>query len=122
MIEANIHPEPIPARVMRQVASGTLDEARLLPAPDKRERDVRKSLARLAEHKSWYQFAAGQAYVMLHGKAAGQRNAGITLVREATRWRAEVKRYAPDGLAGFDALIQHALSNPVPLPQRQDRP
>ena len=60
MIEANIHPEPIPARVMRQVASGTLDEARLLPAPD--------------------------------------------------------------GLAGFDALIQHALSNPVPLPQRQDRP
>ena len=70
--------EPISARVMRQVVSGTLDEARLLPAPDKRERDVRKSLAKLAEHKSWYVFVAGQAYAMVvHSKAPGQRNAEI---------------------------------------------
>ena len=111
--------EPIPARVMRQVVSGTLDEARLLPAPDKRERDVRKSLAKLAEHKSWYVFVAGQAYAMVHSKAPGQRNAEIMLVREVTRWRADVERFVPDGLAGFDALIQHALGNPVALPQQR---
>ena len=110
--------EPIPARVMRQVVSGTLDEARLLPASDKRERDVRKRLVKLAEHKSWYLFVAGQAYAILNSKAPGQRNAEITLVREVTRWRADVERFAPDGLAGFDALIQHALGNPVALPQR----
>ena len=112
--------EPIPARVMRQVVSGTLDEARLLPAPDKRERDVRKSLAKLAEHKSWYVFVAGQAYAMVHSKAPGQRNAEGTLVREVTRWRAEVERFAPGELAGFDALIAYALAHPAALPPRRD--
>ena len=110
--------EPIPARVMRQVVSGTLDEARLLPTADKRERDVRKALAKLADHKSWYVFVAGQAYAMLNGKAPGQRNAEIMLVREITRWRGDVECFAPGELAGFDALIQHALGNPVALPQR----
>ena len=110
--------EPIPERVMRQVVSGTLDEARLLPASDKRERDVRKALRKLAEHKGWYIFAAGQAYAMVHSKALGRRNAEITFVREATRWRGDVERFAPDGLAGFDALIQHALANPTELPHR----
>ena len=112
--------EPIPARVLRQVVSGTLDEARLLPASDKRERDVRKALAKLAEHKSWYVFAAGQAYAMVHSKGPGQRNAEITLVREVTRWRGDVERFAADGLAGFDALIAYALAHPAELPQRGD--
>ena len=112
--------EPIPARVLRQVMSGTLDEARLLPAPDKRERDVRKALAKLADHKSWYVFVAGQAYAMLTGKAPGQRNAETMLVREITRWRGDVERFAPDGLAGFDALIAYALAHPAALPPRGD--
>ena len=111
--------EPIPARVMRQVVSGTLDEARLLPASDKRGRDVLKALRKLAEHKSWYVFVAGQSYAILNSKAPGQRNAEIMLVREVTRWRADVERFVPDGLAGFDALIQHALGNPAALPQQR---
>ena len=110
--------EPIPARVMRQVVSGTLDEARLLPASDKRERDVRKALRKLADHKSWYTFVAGLAYAMVHGKAPGKRNAEITLVREVTRWRADVERFAPDELAGFDALLTYALAHPAALPHR----
>ena len=97
---------------------GTLDEARLLPASDKRERDVQKSLAKLAEHKGWYLFAAGQAYAMVNGKAPGKRNAEVMLVREVTRWRADVQRFVPDGLAGFEALIEDALAHPAPLPQR----
>ena len=110
--------EPIPARVMRQVVSGTLDEARLLPTPDKRERDVLKALRKLADHKSWYVFVAGQSYAMVNGKAPGQRNAEVTLIREVTRWRADVERFAPDGLAGFDALIAYALAHPAALPQQ----
>ena len=60
------------------------------------------------------------AYAMVHSKAPGQRNAEITLVREVTRWRAEVERFAPGELAGFDALIAYAVAHPAELPQRGD--
>ncbi len=111
--------EPVARRVLRQVRSGQLDEDRLLPARDKRERDVRKGLARLAERKSWYVFVAGQAHGIATAKGPGKRNAEITLVREITRWRAEVERFAPGELAGFDALITDALEHPAALPQQQ---
>ena len=105
---------------MPQVLSGELDEARLLPGGEKRERDVRKALSRLAEHKSWYMFVAGQAYAMTHAKAPSRRNAEITLVREVTRWRGDVERFAPDAVDVFDGLIQHALDHPAVLPPRPD--
>ena len=111
--------ESVARRVLRQVRSGQLDEDRLLPDYEKRERDIRKSLAKLAERKSWYVFVAGQASAMVSGKAPSKRNAEVTLVREVTRWRAEVERFAPGELAGFDALITDALEHPAALPQKQ---
>ena len=100
--------------------SGELDEARLFPGDEKRERDVRKALSRLAEHKSWYLFVSGQAYAMTHAKAPSRRNAEITLVREVARWRVDVERFAPDAVDVFDGLIQHALDHPAVLPARPD--
>ena len=40
--------EPIAQRVLRQARTGQLDEDRLLPGKDKRERDLTKKLDKLA--------------------------------------------------------------------------
>lgn len=70
-----ISDEPLAERVLRQVRSGTLDEARLLPSDEKRTRDVGKKLDRLAARQGWYTFLAGQAYAVAAGKAPAKRNA-----------------------------------------------
>ena len=106
--------------VLRQVRSGKLDEARLLPSDEKRARDVGKKLDRLATRLGWYTFMAGQAYAVATGKAPAKRNAEIMAVEQAARWRAEVSRFAPGRLEEFDELIADALNNPVPV-QRSDR-
>ena len=98
---------------MPQVRSGELDEARLLPGAEKRERDVRKALSRLAEHKSWYLFVS-EAHAM-STESARCRN-GNHACGEVTRWRGDVERFAPDAVDVFDGLIQHALDHPAVLP------
>lgn len=115
-----ISDEPLAERVLRQVRSGTLDEARLLPSDEKRTRDVGKKLDRLAARQGWYTFLAGQAYAVAAGKAPAKRNAEIMAVEQVLRWRAEVSRFAPDRLAEFDKLVADALNNPVPV-QHSDR-
>ena len=40
--------EPLSERVMRQVASGKLDEERLLPSREKRTRQITKEIDRMA--------------------------------------------------------------------------
>ena len=67
--ELKISEEPLAERVLRQVRSGKLDEARLLPSAEKRARDVGKKLDRLAAQQGWYIFMAGQAYAVATGKA-----------------------------------------------------
>ena len=113
--ELKISEEPLAERVPRQVRSGKLDEARLLPSAEKRARDVGKKLDRLAAQQGWYIFMAGQAYAVATGKAPAKRNAEIMAVEQVLRWRSEVSRFAPDRLVEFDELISDALNNPAPV-------
>lgn len=120
MTALEIATEPLADRVLRQVRSGALDESRLLPATDKRTRDVAKKLDRLASRQGWYVFLAGQAHAVATGKASAKRNAEIMAIEQVTRWRLEVSRFAPDRLEEFDELIVAALNNPAPV-QQADR-
>ena len=113
--ELKISEEPLAERVLRQVRSGKLDEARLLPSAEKRARDVGKKLDRLAVQQGWYIFMADQAHAVATGKAPAKRNAEIMAVEQVLRWRSEVSRFAPDRLVEFDELISDALNNPAPV-------
>ena len=109
--------EPLAQRVLRQARSGQLDEDRLLPAQDKRERDLTKKLDKLAAQAGWYTFVSAQAHAIATGKAPARRNAEIMVVQEITRWRREVERFATGRLDEFDAGIRHALEHPAALPR-----
>ena len=56
--------EPLAQRVLRQARSGQLDEDRLLPGQDKRERDLTKKLDKLAAQAGWYTFVSAQAHAI----------------------------------------------------------
>ena len=58
-------------RILEQIRNEQPDEARLMPAADKRQRDVAKRLDKLQEGGGWHLFAAGQAHSIETGKAAG---------------------------------------------------
>ena len=107
--------EPLAQRVLRQARTGQLDEDRLLPGQDKRERDLMKKLDKLAAQSGWHTFVSAQAHAIATGKAPARRNAEIMVVQEVTRWRREVERFALERLDEFDAGIQHALEHPAPL-------
>ena len=109
--------EPLTQRVLRQARSGQLDEDRLLPGQDKRERDLTKKLDKLAAQAGWYTFVSAQAHAIATGKAPARRNAEIMVVQEITRWRREVERFATERLDEFDAGIRHALEHPAALPR-----
>ena len=113
--------EPIAPRVLRQARTGQLDEDRLLPGQDKRERDLTKKLDKLAARTGWYTFVSAQAHAMATGKAPARRNAEIMVVQEVTRWRREVERFTPERLEEFGAGIHHALEHPAPLQRPEGR-
>ena len=79
--EAATLEEPLAQRVLRQARSGQLDEDRLLPGQDKRERDLTKKLDKLAAQDGWYTFVSAQAHAIATGKAPARRNAEIMGVR-----------------------------------------
>ena len=87
--------EPLAQRVLRQARTGQLDEDRLLPGQDKRERDLTKKLDKLVARAGWYTFVSAQAHAIATGKAPARRNAEIMVVQEVTRWRREVERFTP---------------------------
>ena len=60
--------EPLAQRVLRQARTGQLDEDRLLPGQDKRERDLTKKLDKLAAQAGWYTFVSAQAHANRHGQ------------------------------------------------------
>ena len=113
--------EQLAQRVLHQARTGQLDEDRLLPGKDKRERDLMKKLDKLAAQSGWYTFVSAQAHAITTGKAPARRNAEIMVVQEVTRWRREVERFAPERLDEFDAGIQHALEHPAPLQRPEGR-
>jgi len=107
--------ETLSERVMRQLATGKLDEDRLLPSREKRSRQISKKLDRMAGHAGWYLFVAGQAHVVKTGPARKKRNAEITIVTETGRWLRDVRRFVPERTDEFFALLDHALNHPKPL-------
>ena len=113
--------EPLAQRVLRQARSGQLDEDRLLPGQDKRERDLAKKLDKLAAQAGWYTFVSAQAHAITTGKAPARRNAEIMVVQEVMRWRREVERFSLERLDEFDASIRHALEHPAALPRPEGR-
>ena len=108
--------ETMPERVLRQVRTGKLDEARLLPDADRLTRYVHLRLDTLASRRGWYVFVAGPAHAMETGKAPAQRGAEVILVTEVSRWRRDVEQFAPQRLAEFDRGIADALEHPAPIP------
>ena len=88
--------EPIAPRVLRQARTGQLDEDRLLPGQDKRERDLTKKLDKLAARTGWYTFVSAQAPAMATGKAPSRRNAEIMVV-QATRLEHPAPLQRPEG-------------------------
>ena len=107
--------ETLNERVMRQLATGKLDEDRLLPTREKRARQISKKLDRMARRGGWYLFVAGQAHVVQTGPARKKRNAEITIVTETSRWLRDVRRFVPERTDEFFALLDHALEHPAPL-------
>ena len=91
-VPATIHGKPVRVdRVWRQVRDG-LDRDRLLPADDKRRRDLAKRLDKPLDRNGWRMFAAGCAWTVENGKATQRRNAEIQLVEAVARWTADVAR------------------------------
>ena len=124
-------PEPAPApppaaladgaaladRVWRQVRDG-LARDRLLPADDKRRRDLAKRLDKPLDRNGWRMFAAGCAHTIEHGKATQRRNAEIQLVEAVARWTADVAELLPKRMADLRAIVDRGLDNPEPPPRK----
>ncbi len=51
-------------------------------------------------------------------RAPKKRNAEVSIVTEASRWRYDVLRFVPERIDGFNALMQHAMEHPAPLVRR----
>ena len=120
-------PEPPPAaladgatladRVWRQARNG-LDRDRLLPADDKRRRDLAKRLDKPLDRNGWRMFAAGCAWTVENGKAPQRRNAEIQLVETVARWAADVAELLPERMAELRIIVDHGLSHPEPPPRK----
>ena len=115
--------EPLADRVHRQLTTGRIDEDRLMPSVEKRTRDIHKKLDRMAAGGGWGVFASNAAWSVQNGKAPVRRNAELSLLNEAARWRRDMQRYAPERLDEFDRLLRDALENPKEAqhPDKQGR-
>ena len=109
--------EPLVDRVWRQVRDG-LDRERLLPADDKRRRDLAKRLDKPPESNGWATFVAAQAHTIATGKARNRRNAEIALVETVSRWAADVAELLPDRMADLHAIVDYGLHHPQQLPNQ----
>ena len=96
--------EPLVARVWRQVRDG-LDRERLLPADDKRRRDLAKRLDQPPESNGWATYVAGLAHSIGTGKARSRRNAEIALVEAVSRWTVDVAELLPDRMADLHTIV-----------------
>lgn len=102
---------PLVDRVWRQVRDG-LDRERLLPADDKRRRDLAKRLDKPPDSNGWATYVAGLAHTIGTGKARNRRNAEIALVEAVTKWTADVAELLPDRMAELRAIVNYVLHHP----------
>ena len=115
---AVVEVELLADRVWRQVRDG-IDADRLLPADDKRRRDLVKRLDKPMDRNGWRMFVAGCAHTIENGKAAQRRNAEIQLVEAVTRWTADVTELVPDRLPALRLIVDHGLAHPAALPPKE---
>ena len=109
--------EPLVDRVWRQVRDG-LDRERLLPADDKRRRDLAKRLAKPPDSNGWATYVAGLAHTIDTGKARNRRNAEVALIETVSRWAADVAELLPDRMADLRAIVDYGLHHPQQLPNQ----
>ena len=114
--------EPLAQRVLRQTRTGQLDEDRLLPGQDKRERDLMKKLDKLAAQSGWHTFVSAQAHAIrahrsVNGadapSAPGRRNSSHPIASPAQAmqlrpWPSDVDRPYATPFAGVDP-VQHPM-------------
>ena len=110
--------EPLADRVWRQVRDG-LDRERLLPAEEKRIRDLTKRLDRPPESNGWATFVSGQAHTISTGKARNRRNAEVALIQAISRWMADVEELLPDRMDDLRTIVDYGLHHPRLI--QQDR-
>ena len=106
--------EPLVDRVWRQVRDG-LDRERLLPAEEKRIRDLTKRLDRPPESKGWATYVAGQAHTIATGKARNRRNAEVALVEAVSKWTADLGATDGSRLADQHTIVNYGLDHPRKL-------
>ena len=112
IIQAQNGEEPLSERVLRQIRSGEIDEERLLPTTEKRRSDVAKKLQRMRDGRGWYIFVQANSDTVATGKAPQRRNAELAVIQEASRWRGDIERYAPECVEEFDRMLKSALDTP----------
>ena len=114
---ASADEEPLVDRVWRQVRDG-LDRDRLLPADDKRRRDLTRRLDRPPESNGWAMFVAGQVHTISTGKTRNRRNAEVALIQAISRWVADVEELLPDRMDDLRAIVDYGLTHPRQLTQQ----
>ena len=92
-----------------------LDRERLLPADDKRRRDLARRLDQPPESNGWAMYVAGLAHSIGTGKARSRRNAEIALVEAVSRWTADVAELLPDRMADLHTIVNYGLDHPRKL-------
>jgi len=109
------NPQWVFQTIWRQACEG-LDVERLLPAREKRARDLAKKLDRPLERNGWRIFVSGQAYAMKHGKARQQRNAEVMLVETVARWRSQIQDLLPEREKDLRQIVRAGLARPEKPP------
>ena len=109
--------EALVDRVWRQVRDG-VDRERLLPAEDKRRRDLAKRLDKPPDSNGWAMYVAGLAHTIDTGKARNRRNAEIALVEAVSRWTAEVAELLPERMAELRSIVDYGLHHPQKPPDQ----
>ena len=109
--------EELFTQIWEQVEDG-LDEERLLPSRERRQKDLAKKLEKELDRNGYRMFVSGSIHTMLHGKAPQRRTAEAHLVRSITEWRAAVLDLLPDRIGDLEAIIRAGIARPEkPIPR-----
>ena len=117
LASGDTHPEPLEARLWRQVEHG-LDVERLLPTAPQRRKALAKKLDRPLGKNGWRIFVAGCAHAIAHGKAKRKKGAEATLVRMVGQWADEVADLCPERMGDLRRIVKAGLDNPQPTPRK----
>ena len=66
----------------------------------------------MRDGRGWYIFVQANSDTVATGKAPQRRNAELAVIHEASRWRGDIERYAPECVEEFDRMLKSALDTP----------